>query len=270
MTEIIMEPTPEIMARFAAARKRYAAEKPKPAGNLFSSLPESIKARAAQANAKNAKHEYLETDDRGQVFVSRKDLRKLHVAEALERHGNDPNKRLDECGFPGSRRDRKFALTHNFGKMLPDCLAALKDHRWVYAYGNVGQGKTALMVRLVWELIKDRPTSRASFISVNDYVREAVRRESRVQAALRKGDEIDPDTGAQPLRNLVVNIYCLLSLIEKVKKRNAWVLITAQYSIAELLRRHGGKENVAPLCDRLREMCYVLPKFQGKSKRGLV
>lgn len=289
MTETPDELTPEIAAGFADARKRRAAIEAEPKSDLSSFLPGNVRKLAKMGDASRAtEHEYLKKDDQGAVFISKNSLNKLKDKEAMARHGNDPNVRLDEWGFPGGWRQRQFILKHDFGKTLQTCLRELRNRKWIYLYGNIGLGKTALAVRAVWELLKDRPTSKATFISANNYIREAVRRESAIQAALRRGGNPDPDTGGQPLRNLVVlddldkfnwrndfNIYCLLSLIEKLqnpnpqlkRKGSAWVLITAQFSIDELMRRHGQKEDVAPLCDRLRQMCYVLPRFEGASKR---
>jgi DNA replication protein DnaC len=285
MNEITEELTPEIVARFATAREKIKAEKEKqrPSNSFMGALPPGLILRIHEAkNRQRTKpvKETIQIDDRGRAFVSPKALRELQDQAAIDKHGNDPNKRLDDCGFPANRKDREFILKHNFGKILKECLKQIRNKKWLYAHGQVGCGKTTLMTRIVWELIKDRPTSRASFISVNDYIRESVRRESLVQVALRKGEEIDPDTGGAALRRLVLlddldkfnwrndyNIYCLLSLIEKLKDNRAWVLITAQYSITELLARHGKKEDVSPLCDRLRQMCYVLPVFSGRSLR---
>jgi hypothetical protein len=136
------------------------------------------------------------------------------------------------------------------------------------------------MTRAIWELIKDRPRSRASFVSMNDYVRRQIQRDIQVSAALNRGESPDADTGDKPFAGLVLlddfdkmnlgneyNLRTVLSLIERLKKENAWVLITAQLSIGELMKKYRRMDDISPLCDRLREMCFMLPRFKGRSLR---
>ncbi|MGY5852441.1 MAG: hypothetical protein RTU92_02615 [Candidatus Thorarchaeota archaeon] len=238
----------------------------------------------AKTAVKNISDFYSEDKD-GRLHITKINLSKMNDAEALERHGNDPNVRLDECGFPGSRQERKFLLEHDFKGTVETVIEQLRKRKWIYAYGKVGRGKSALMTRVIWELLKDRPSSKASFISVNDYARNAVSRQNRADAAVRRGEEMDQDTGGDRLRNLALlddfdkanfsNEFIgrmVLDLIERLKKPNAkgkrpWILITSQLSIDELEKRHASNPDMEPLCDRLRQMCHVLPKFEGESFR---
>jgi chromosomal replication initiation ATPase DnaA len=284
MTKIITDPTPEILARFAAAKVRLDKFKARQPKNNISGTVQSFVERLKQADLRLSSAEsepaFYTTDKEGRSWITPENLGKMLDAEAVKRHGNDPDIRLTECGFPAHKRDRHFLLTHDFGEQLFKIIEQLKKRKWIYAFGRVGRGKTALMTRAIWELIKKRPRSRASFVSMNDYVRGRVNREIQVNAALNKGRSPDMDTGDKPLAGLVLlddfdkmnlgneyNLRTILGLVERLKKENAWVLITAQFSIGELTRKYCDMDDISPLCDRLREMCFTLPKFEGRSLR---
>lgn len=291
MTEANTELTPEIKALFAAARAGVATRKAKldklkklePKNNIAGtvlSVVRRIKRTEAGIPTLDQEPVFYTRDAEGRDWITEADHNSMLDAEAVKRHGNDPNVRLTECGFPAHKRDRHFLLTHDFGSLIKESLIALHDRKWVYAFGQVGRGKTALMTRAIWELIKDKPRSRASFVYMNDYVRGKVQRDIRINAALNRGESPDSDTGEKPFAGLVLlddfdkmnlgneyNLRTVLSLIERLKKENAWVLITAQLSIGELMKKYRRMDDISPLCDRLREMCFTLPKFKGRSLR---
>lgn len=215
-------------------------------------------------------------------------LREWQDDEAIKEHGNNPDKRLNEWGFTGSQQERDFILKHDFGHVLEHSLEKVRTGKWIYAYGKPGLGKTALMTRVIWELLKDKPSRRASFIAINDYCRNIVKRAAAEDAAIRRGEFFDPDAGAQALRGVVLlddldkanfanEHICrtVLGLIERLKAPvkmssgrmvRRFVLITSQLSIEKLEARHNNPD-MEPLCDRLRQMCFVLPEFKGRSKR---
>jgi predicted ATPase len=287
-SKIITEPTPEVLARFASARSKFKAkknkfEKPKPKNNIAGSVlsfVDRLKPSNVAIKTADPEPDFYTTDEEGRVWITEADHNKMLDAEAVKRHGNDPNVRLTECGFPANKRDRSFLLNHDFGIQLSEITGQLKKRKWIYAFGQVGRGKTALMTRAIWGLIKDRPRSRASFVSMNDYVRRQIQRETNIRSALNRGESPDPDTGGKTLAGLVLlddfdkmnlgneyNLRTVLALVERLKKENTWVLITAQLSITELMNKYRRMDDIAPLCDRLREMCFVLPKFEGRSLR---
>lgn len=277
--------TPELKARFAAAKIKHFKQKirhtEKVKGNFADCLPQDITENLKKRDLKPVLHnDFYKTDENGCLWVNEKDLKKMQDEEAFKRHGNDPDVRLDECGFPKNRKDRKFLLQHDFGDRIQQISKKIRQGRWIYAFGNVGRGKTALMIRAVWELIKPYPRAKASFIYMNNYIRNQVKRNILIQAAIRRGEEVDFDTGSQKLKKLILlddfdkinfrnefNLRCVLDLIERLKSMNAWVLITAQCSINKLLIKYQRNEDIIPLCDRLREKCYMLPEFRGRSFR---
>jgi DNA replication protein DnaC len=277
--------TPELKARFAAAKikhfKRKIRQTEKVKGNFADCLPAGITENLKKRDLKPVLHnDFYETDENGCLWVSEKDLKKMQDEEAFKRHGNDPDVRLDECGFPKNRKDRKFLLQHDFGDQLQEILKEIRRHKWIYGYGNAGRGKTALMTRAVWEILKVNLRIKASFISMNRYIRDQIKLNSLIQAALHRGEEVDFNFGDKKLRGLVLlddfdkvnfrnefNVRGILDLIERLKDMNAWVLITAQYSINKLFNKYQDNEDMLPLCDRLRERCHVLPEFKGKSFR---
>lgn len=285
------ELTPELEIRFAKAHARLDKAKARqPKNNIKKTVLDFVahaKKMMAKAPEPKLESDFYTEDSEGRVWITESNRNKMLDAEATNRHGNNPNIRLTECSFPANEKNREFLLNHDFGSLIKDSLIALREGKWIYAHGGVGLGKTALTTRVIWELLKDRPRSKASFVSMNNYVRLQIQRETQVIAALTGGKTPDPDTGGKPLAGLVLlddfdkmnlkseyNLRTILSLIERLKteevgaaKKNRWVLITAQLSIDDLAMKYCGMDDISPLCDRLREMCFVLPKFTGRSKR---
>ena len=234
--------------------------------------PEMLTARERLKNGVVSEKTFLpgESRDRaGRTYVHIDSLRAALLRdkdeEALSEHKGDINIRLDSCGFPTDRNDRKFALTHNF-EMLRSVLKTLKSGKWCYFYGDPGRGKTALAIRSVAEILKPRPSSRATFIDAFRWVK------------------IGNDGWEKSLRRLVVvddfdkinfgnhhNTLKVLTLIEELKRKNAFVIVTSQYSIDELITRYrGANDDIRPTLDRLRGKCAIFPRFEGGSFREVV
>jgi len=285
LPEIITEITPEIRERFLAAkinhlRNNNKKDKPSP-GNIASCLPDFSKIRKQSVVAEVKEDDLYKKDEKGMVWVDECELKKKLDQEELKRHGNDPYIRLAECGFPENRKDMNFILNHDFGVQLKNVVRELKSRKWAYAFGSVGRGKTALMIRAVWELLKDRPRSKASFISMSKFIREQFKRDAEIQNCLRRGESVDYDFGEHKLRGLVLlddfdkinfdnefNTRTILDLINRLKDMKAYVLITAQYSISDLFTRYSSNRDTEPLFDRIRGISYILPEFKGNSFRN--
>ena len=90
---------------------------------------------------------------------------------AIFQHGNDPDKRLDLCGFP--KKDRKFMFEYKYQEVLAQFPNLdLKNSTWAFIYGEIGTGKTTLAIRLAWEWMKKEPARKATFLSVSDWIEE--------------------------------------------------------------------------------------------------
>jgi len=234
--------------------------------------------KASQAQDKPKEPEYFTVDKSGRLCITKESLVAKHNREAVARHGNDPIKRFDEWGFPGTPQEREFLLNHDFGSVVKESLTTLKNGGWVYAFGEVGNGKTALAMRAVWEFLKDRPSEKASFISMNQYSLDQIRRENSEAAAYRRGEEVYSENLS--FRKIVIlddldkvnygndhKCRTILQLIEGLKRGNYAVFATSQISLGDLYRRFPDQFDMKPLVDRLRQMCLVLPEFKGKSHR---
>ena len=291
MNESIIELTPELESeyrkRIEARNKKLDAQKaPQLKNTVASYLPadfiEFARSRAAELRKANSSKisnspDDFKTDEHGRLWISTEDLGKKYDREAIERHGNDPLKRFDEWEFPGTPREREFLLQHDFGALIKDSLIALESGSWVYAFGEVGNGKTALAMRAAWELLKSRPSERAKFISMNRYILDQIKRENAEQVAIRRGQEIYEERLNFPKVVILddfdklnfkneLNQRVILNLIDQLKNGHQ-VFVTAQCSLKVLYERYIESWELKPIIDRLRQMCLVLPEFKGKSNR---
>lgn len=299
----ITELTPEILERFARARARRAlleARIPKKTsvfstvgGFLPADFIEYARMKAAEIKKTNSQEKIdgsdFRIDEQGRAYITPEELSRRHDAEALARHGNDPEKRFDEWGFPGTRPERNFLLNHDFGPLIQSSLEVLDAGGWVYAFGEVGNGKTALAMRTAWEFLKNRPDAKATFISMNQFSLDQIPRETSERNALRRGEEVY--TGKLNFHNFVIlddfdkvnfgnehKLRSVLDLIDRLKSGRHRVFITAQIALmskklealdkkSTLHGRYGGMLDIKPVLDRLRQMCLVLPEFKEKSFR---
>lgn|GEM_PF-5502623 len=238
----------------------------------------ALKTRKSNLPKKTDSLEIFKRDGQGRYCVKKEDLQVIHDREAAARHGNDPDARFDEWNFPGTREERKFIFAHDFGSVVEASLTALEAGKWVYIFGEVGNGKTSLAMRLTWEFLKDRPSRKASFVSMNRYSIDQVKREMSEQAMIRAGHE----TYSEELRlaNFVIlddldkvnyrnehKTRTILDLVERLKKGGHRVVVTSQISLKTIYERYQENWDMKPLIDRFRQMCLILPEFQEKSKR---
>jgi DNA replication protein DnaC len=284
-SELILELAPELETEYRekiAARRLRAAKKRRELKNGISdAIPSAFakfcRSKAAEATKNNNDTITATFDNKGRVFISPASLRSHFDAEAIKKHGNCPIRRFEQWEFPGTPQERDFLLNHNFGSVIKDSLNTLKKSGWVYAYGGVGLGKTSLAIRVAWEFLKERPAEKASFVSVNQYFLDQIKRNQAELAAFKRGDEFYDS--ALSFRRFVIlddfdkpnfanehNMRVFLDLIERLKSKHV-VFITANYSLPELYRRYREQWNIKPVMDRLRQQCLMLPEFKGQSKR---
>ena len=208
-------------------------------------------------------------DDRGREFLDldkiQADLMESQDEQALLFHQNDPNIRLDSYGFPSDREDRHFILTNDFGKILDEVIKGLR-YSWIYLYGDPGRGKTSLATRAVWELIKDHPSQKASFISINQWTASLMPGSSTVLdlSKLQKVVLVD-DFDKFDLRK-DFQIRQVLRLIERLKSRHQ-VIITSNYSRSEMLSKNPEHLDFKVMLDRIRGKSIDMPRFTGASFR---
>ena len=217
----------------------------------------------AKANIENG----LEIDDVGfteENGIEFCDPNEFYVDEELKRHGNDPNIRLDECGFPEDRSDRDFLLKHNFNG-LQQVVDEVK-FSWFYLYGDPGRGKTSFATRIVWELIKDNPIERATFLSIGKWT-DSLRvgkEEYLPLSSLRRIVVIDDFDKFDQQKSF--QIRQLLLLVEELKNRHL-VIFTSNYSREEIGNLNPKSLDLEVMLDRIKGKSIDFPRFEGESYR---
>lgn len=184
--------------------------------------------------------------------------------EAIERHGNNPDKRLDECGFPADRRDRNFLLNHNFEDL--STLVDMAKHSWIYLYGDAGRGKTSLATRIAWELIKDHPTQGATFLSVVKWMNSLMFGQGEYIDLSKLSRVVVVDDFDKFDQQKDFQIRHLLRLIEELKNRHI-VIITSNYSRDEMLKINPGSLDLKVMLDRVSGKSVDYPRMSGESFR---
>ena len=187
--------------------------------------------------------------------------------KALEFHKNDFNIRLDDCDFPTNRVDRNFALTHDFKEALPKATSMFNNF-WIFIHGDYGTGKTSLAIRVMWEVMKNKPSLRPSWLSMNSWINSQMPEEvSQPLSSLRKYlviDDFDKFNFKKEFQG-----QAALRLVEKLIYADYKVIFTANFSIKELIKKAQRFNNydLELALDRVRGKIFELPKFVGQSKR---
>lgn len=208
-------------------------------------------------------------DEKGRPFVNndkiifQEDDAKRKIA--LDRHGNDFNKRLDECGFPYDRKDRQFILTNDFGENLNFILTGIR-RSWIYIYGDPGRGKTSLATRAVWEMIKNYPEREVTFLSVGKWTKSLFSGNDEYIDLNRMKKIVLIDDFDKFDKKKDFQIRQLLLLIEELKNRHL-VIITSNHSMEEMLKSNPDSLDLEVMVDRVRGKSIALPRFTGESYR---
>lgn len=201
------------------------------------------------------------TEENGIEFC---DPNEFYVDEELKRHGNDPNIRLDECGFPEDRTDRTFLLKHNFDGLLETVNDI--EFSWIYLYGDSGRGKTSFATRIVWELIKNKPLERATFLSIGKWT-DSLRvgkEEYLPLSSLRRIVVVDDFDKFDQQKSF--QIRQLLILVEELKNRHL-VIFTSNYSREEIGNLNPKSLDLEVMLDRVKGKSIDFPRFEGESYR---
>ena len=159
--------------------------------------------------------------------------------------------RFDLCGFTQDKKDRKFIQEQVQKYCDLDSLVTSFRTRWFYFWGNVGRGKTAQAIRIVWETIKDDPRFKASFITVGDWVRSQMPEEENMGFGTQDIvilDEFDNFDITKEFQCTAVS-----RLIDNLKNRGCKVIITSNRSLEEI------KSKCHPMLYR------AISRIEGKS-----
>ena len=235
-----------------------------PADSKFLTNIQAAKERIAEGNA-DLSNKLIDDEGYADIKEIRKAILKAENQEALRRHGNNPDTRLDECGFPKDRQDRKFILNHDFGVQLSQIIGQLKKGKWIYLSGSWGLGKTSIATRAIWELLKPYPSASATHISINGWINDQMPEGEKHTPPLHKLVLLD-DFDKFEVRS-DFQVRAVLRLIEQLKERNSLVLITSQFSLTEMVKKNKNHVNFQVMLDRIRGKSVVFDKFVGRSKR---
>jgi DNA replication protein DnaC len=216
------------------------------------------------------------TDEKGRLIANRdvqlKVIESDNEQNAVFKHGNDKNKRLDLCGFP--KKDRTFMFDYDYKSVLNNFQDLdIKNSDWMFIYGSQGTGKTTLAMRLVWEYMKPAPARYSSFLSVRDWVQEQYR--------LFKNDRDNEIPDLPKLKRYIIlddfdkihftewQMLQIFRLIDYLDRNNKKVIITSNHSLSELLEKSNENINYKAVLDRIagRTKKAIL-RMDGKSYRN--
>lgn len=195
--------------------------------------------------------------------------------KAIFQHGNDPDKRLDLCGFP--KRDRKFMFTYKYKEVLAQFPKLdLKNSTWIFMYGDIGTGKTTLAIRLAWEWMKREPVRKATFLSVRDWMEEQYQKldfnseEQSQYPALprfRKYVILDDFDKIKFSEWQMLQIFRLVDYLDRNEKK---VIITSNRGFSDLVKKSNYDLDFRSAIDRIagRTKNAIL-SMKGKSFRGI-
>jgi DNA replication protein DnaC len=212
-------------------------------------------------------YEERNIDDKGREFMDleqvQKEIAKKEDQEALAWHKNDYQVRFNDCGFPRDKEYLQILMTSDFGEH-PRRITEALTKKWIFISGNYGIGKTSLAIRVCWELMKNSPSLRPQFLTINAWIN-----------SLMPGEETQ---SIDNIRRLVVlddfdkfnfksefQIRSVLRLIEHLIHRDCRVIITANRTLDKLAKMRAGLD-FEVLIDRVRGKCFKM-KISGESRR---
>lgn len=228
-------------------------------------------------------------DDKGRDCSNRKYILKEILEDekqkAIQNHKNDMKKRLRNGGFPTSQSTLDFCLADpvlfSGGSPIYKLAEAQKQMREafhkgnsIYAWGDVGNGKTSVSCRLAANWMKEDPTRQAYFISMATWFDD-----------LFSNDELDRafDIKKKELSNS--KLVCLddfdkipmgewankklFMLIDMFYSRGTQVIITSNRSLLELSNNPKANIDFEAVANRITGACGELGviEFNHKSFR---
>ena len=215
----------------------------------------------------------LGQDIQGRSYFTREELRKIHEEQnldaALEEHGNDPDRRMNICGFPMRRDFRCFFMNHDFRTEYPGAFKSINSGKWVFAHGSQGTGKTSLACHLGWKFMEKHPTRKASFLSIKDWLNDMMPSPENgprtVQLPQLKPFVILDDFDKfQPTDWQMLQLFRLVDYLYR-RADDFHTIVTSNKSLSEIGKMSFG-DRLGPTLDRIFEMSFIL-HLKGPSKR---
>ncbi len=224
--------------------------------NVFRVIADKQKEKNRSQHQKpDPEDEIWEQDDKGRDIV---DITKFSLLE----HGNDPNIRLDICGFP--RRGRDFMLEYDYKQFLKDHGVDFDVNQtwdWQFLVGPRGTGKTTLADRQAWEWLKPIPNRTASFLSIADWIRNQQLSFNRSYDFNRENISVELPS----LNPFVVlddfdkhqytkwQILKIFHLIDYLYRTDCKVIITSNRTFEQIMQESNNAIEMAAALDRIKE-----------------
>ena len=248
-------------------------------GNLLSitenaELKKFIASKMSREYSEAEKNKLLGLDEDGCPVISLAEVKKINEEKQLElalnKHGNDPQVRMDLGGFPRRRNYRSKFMSHDYESEYPSAFKALNKGHWLYLYGTVGTWKTSLACHLGWKYLMKYPVREVSFLSIKDWMVDLMPNEDGTTSAVEMSG-LKPFVILDDIDKFQINkdfqILSLFRLIDHLYRNadNYHVVITGNKSISALYKLNYSDRFSASV-DRIREMSVVV-NLKGGSKR---
>jgi DNA replication protein DnaC len=184
----------------------------------------------------------LMTPEKLKEFVNERDQE-----QAAKNYNNDPDTRLDQCGFPS--HNRKFMMEYDYKRVLLDLGFTFQSWDWQYLYGGKGTGKTTLACRQAWEWMKEDLIRRVRYVSVSDWI-EGVKGKDGISLEHLPNFVILDDLDKLYYTDWQVNQ--IFRLIDHLYRRKSKVIITANLSLQHFAERSKSGD-IDTAVDRIKE-----------------
>lgn len=203
------------------------------------------------------KDRLMKTDEHGREFCDLSVLHKIQEkdasAEAFTFHQNNPDKRLDLCGFP--KLSREFMMTYPYKQKVKGF--DFDNWDWQFLHGSPGTGKTTLACRQAWEWMKPVPARTATFLSICEWIRGLQLSYSQRDSVyielpqLKKFVVLDDFDKFQYTKEW--QILQIFRLIDHLYRSDKKVIITANKSFKEIIEKTEFDGIMDTAIDRIRE-----------------
>lgn len=238
----------------------------------------AIRQHQAVEEPNNGKsNDLITTDESGRPFVTVETLGQLaeeqRIDVAMLEHGNDPQVRMDLCGFPRKTEYRLKFMTTDYQRQYPKAFDAVNQGHWLFIHGPRGTRKTSFACHMAWKYLEKHPARKAKFISIKSWLAGMMPDSEREEAiplpylppfVILDDLEKYQNTDWQKLQ--------LFDLIDHLYRRSDdfYVVITSNKGLKEIDQQAPGCTRIGPALDRIKEMSLQIPLTGPSSRKSPV
>jgi hypothetical protein len=199
----------------------------------------------------------MKKDEHGREFCDLSVLHKIQEkdasVEAFEIHKNDPDKRLDLCGFP--KLSRKFMFSYPYKQMVDGF--DFDNWDWQFLHGTPGTGKTTFACRQAWEWMKPVPARSVTFLSICEWIRSLQLSFSQRDTVYVELPDLKPFVILDDFDKFQYTkewqILQIFRLIDHLYRSDKKVIITANKSFNEIIEKTLFDGIMETAIDRIKE-----------------